>query len=247
MEFLGPAGPRVIKRLVGSFAPARVEVVVTARDLNRSIAALWQETIQNGRSWTWPEYVAGLRAACPWHDPAEITEAGRTFWRQQDLSRIAAAWGKEADRVTVVTVPHPGAAREELLDRFTTAAGIEPLEVAPGGGNESLGVASTLALRRMNELLLQQGVVFPQGADVRKALLAKQILAGRRPDEPALGLPVQDWVVSMCEGWWPGSGRSRSSWSVTGPTSHRSRCPGSTRRTCLLRPSRRLPSPAWRG
>ena len=51
----------------------------------------------------------------------------------------------------------------------------------------------------MNELLLERGVVFPQGADVRKALLAKQILAGRRPDEPALGLPVQDWVVSMCE------------------------------------------------
>ena len=117
MEFLGPAPPRVIGRLVRSFAPARVEVVVTARDLNRSIAALWQETIQNGRSWTWPEYVAGLRAACPWHDPAEITEAGRTFWRQQDLSRIAAAWGNETDRVTVVTVPHPGAARGELLDQ----------------------------------------------------------------------------------------------------------------------------------
>ncbi len=199
MEFLGPAGPRVIRRLIGSLAPARVEVVVTARDLNRSIAALWQETIQNGRSWTWPEYVAGVRAGCPWHDPAETTEAGRTFWRQQDLSRIAGSWGKAADRLTVVTVPHPGAAREELLDRFTTAAGIAPLEVASGGGNESLGVASTLALRRMNELLSEEGMDFPMASDVRKGFLAKRVLAARRPDEPGVGLPVQDWVVSMCE------------------------------------------------
>jgi hypothetical protein len=199
MEFLGPAGPRVLRRLIRSLAPARVEVVVTARDLNRSIAALWQETIQNGRSWTWPDYVAGVRQACPWHDPEEITEAGRTFWRQQDLSRIAGAWGKAADKVTVVTVPHPGAARGELLDRFTTAAGVEPLEIAPGGANESLGAASTLALRRMNQLLSEQGLDFPNGAELRKGYLAKKVLAARRPDEPAVGLPVQDWVVAMSE------------------------------------------------
>jgi hypothetical protein len=199
MEFLGPAGRNAIRRLATSVAPARIEVVVTARDLNRSIAALWQETIQNGRSWTWPQYVAGVRQACPWHDPQEVTEAGRTFWRQQDLSRIAETWSDAVDRVSVVTVPHPGAARGELLDRFTTAAGIDPLEVAKTGGNESLGAASTLALRRMNELLSEQGMVFPKGSRVRKGVLAKKVLAARRRDEPSLGLPVQDWVVTMSD------------------------------------------------
>ena len=52
MEFLGPARPTAIEHLLASVAPATVEVVITARDLNRSIAGLWQETIQNGRSWT---------------------------------------------------------------------------------------------------------------------------------------------------------------------------------------------------
>ncbi len=110
MEFLGPAGPKVIKRLVESVAPAPVEVIITARDLNRSIAALWQETIQNGRSWGWPEYVAGVREACPWHDPQDVGEAGRTFWRQQDLSRIADTWTAAGGRISLVTVPHPGCA-----------------------------------------------------------------------------------------------------------------------------------------
>jgi hypothetical protein len=195
MEFLGPAAPDRIRRIVDSLRPARVEVVVTARDLNRSIVALWQETIQNGRWWTWQEYVDGVRAASPGQRARKVSEAGRTFWRQQDLVRICRAWSAAADQCTLVTVPHPGASRTELLDRFARAAGLGDVELRKTGANESIGAASTLALREMNELLAGRDLAFPHGAALRKGVLAKQVLAGRRDVEPSIGLPVHDWVT----------------------------------------------------
>ena len=65
MEFLGPVAPERIAAVVASLRPAHVSVVVTARDLNRSIAAMWQETVQNGRWWTWPEYAVAVERARP--------------------------------------------------------------------------------------------------------------------------------------------------------------------------------------
>ncbi|HQR26619.1 MAG TPA: hypothetical protein PLP61_06215 [Nocardioides sp.] len=204
MEFLGPAKPRALQRVVRSLRPARVEVVVSVRDLNRSIVALWQETIQNGRWWTWEEYVAGVRAVRPDSADGPLTEAGRTFWRQQHAARVCAAWAEVADACTLVTVPPPGADRNTLTARFGEAAGF-PVEglVPPTQGNESIGAASTLALRRMNELLAERGLPFPQGSRIRKQVLAKQVMAAQRDAEPRIGLPVEDWVRATA-GWMTG-------------------------------------------
>jgi hypothetical protein len=195
MEFLGPAKQHRIRRVVSSLRPARVEVVVTVRDLNRSIVALWQETIQNGRWWTWPEYVEGVHTARPDSPGGTLTEAGRTFWRQQHAARICSAWGEVADACTLVTVPAPGAGPELLAERFGEAAGfpVSGLQ-SPARANESIGAASTLALRRMNEILAAQALPFPRGSRLRKNVLAKQVMAGQRHLEPRIGLPVEQWV-----------------------------------------------------
>lgn len=198
MEFLGPAREAAIRRVVGSLRPSRVEVVCTVRDLNRNLPAMWQETVQNGRSWTWPDYLAGVRAAGPGAtDVAEAgdAEAGRTFWRQQDAVRICRSWAAYADRVTVVTVPPLGAPRDELLERFATAAGFDAAGVVPGtSANESIGAASTQALRALNVLLAERGDEAPVGGKLRKGVLAKEVLASRRAEEARIGLPVEDWI-----------------------------------------------------
>lgn len=199
MEFLGPARPAVVRRAVGAFPDHDVDVVVTVRDLNRSIAAMWQETIQNGRTWTWPDYVDGLTAWRPGHraPDQQPTEAGRTFWRQQNAVRICRTWADEVgtDHLALVTVPHPGAPRGLLWERFAEVLGTDPEGFAPApAANESIGAASALALRRLNELLDDAGLSFPQGAPLRKRLLAKQVLAARKAAEPAIGLPVTGWV-----------------------------------------------------
>ncbi|QIK75633.1 hypothetical protein [Nocardioides piscis] len=198
MEYLGPARPVVVRRVLDTFPDHQVDVVVTARDLNRSIAAMWQETVQNGRTWTFADYLAGIEEWRPGHrdESRDAPESGRTFWRQQNLVRIARTWGEEVGApVTLVTVPPPGAPRELLWERFCSVLGTSPDGFAPARlDNESVGAASTLVIRRLNELLDEAGLPFPEGTDLRKGVLAKQVLAARKSVEPSTGLPVAPWV-----------------------------------------------------
>lgn len=198
MELLGPVRPDVAATLRDS-VDAEVDVVLTARDLNRSIPAMWQETVQNGRSWGWHDYVSGARTDRPSaRRGPPATEPGRAFWIQQDLVRMARTWASVVgpDRVTVVTVPPPGSPPELLWARFAGVVGseLDGLTSAPDP-NESLGAASASAVRRLNELLDAEGLPFPRGHQLRKRLLTKQVLAARKPTEPAIGLGVLPWVT----------------------------------------------------
>lgn len=200
-EMLAPAGPRQIDRIAEDLGP--VEVVLTLRDLNRSIVAMWQETVQNGRAWTWDEYLRGVELGRPgtWDGPREeLPAAARTFWRQQGAARLGRRWSR-AGRVHVVTVPHPGAAPTLLLERFAEVAAFDPggFEAARRG-NASLGAASTEVLRRMNALLDERGMRFPLGQRLRKRVLAKSIMPRLGVEDPRLGLPVHDWVREHAEG-----------------------------------------------
>ncbi|WP_372733813.1 hypothetical protein [Nocardioides sp.] len=199
MEFLGPAGAKRAAQVVREVGASRTSVVVTARDLGRTLVSMWQETIQNGRSWTWEDYLADAERRRPVEgtQKGDRTSAGGTFWRQQDIVRIYSDWAEVVgpDEVTLVTVPGPGSGRGLLAERFAEASGLPIDAAAPVTvGNESLGLASALVLRRLNELLDEQGLSFPAGNKVRKKLLAKQVLAARRSSEPALGLQPPDWV-----------------------------------------------------
>ncbi len=203
MEFLGPVSRDKVRHVVGtvralSSAP-RVSVVLTARDLNRSIAAMWQETVQNGRWWTWQEYLDGVEEARPRpeRDDDAITKAGRTFWRQQNLVRISRRWSlaEGVSDYSFITVPAPGAPPELLMQRFAEVIGFTANDLKPGPrANASLGAASAEALRRVNVHLAECGLEFPLGARLRKHVLAKEILAGRSGEEPKIGLPVAPWV-----------------------------------------------------
>lgn len=194
MEYLGPVKPGVAAGVVA--AVSTPEVVITVRDLNRCLAAMWQETIQNGRSWTWAEYLEAAQEQRPGRrlSRAEVSEAGRTFWRQQDAVRIARTWGELAP-VTVLTVPPPDASRSLLWNRVCEVLGLPATGWAEAeASNESIGAPSALALRRLNELLDEADLRFPVGSALRKQFLAKQVLAARKKQEPAIGLPVSRWL-----------------------------------------------------
>jgi hypothetical protein len=191
MEFLGAAGPKKIERVVASFPAGTLEVVVTARDLNRTIPAMWQESLKNGAVFTFDEYVAAVQA----HEGP-----GRVFWRQQAIAAMCRRWAEAigVDRVTLVTVPPPGASRDVLWRRFAQAADLDPdgLE-AHVASNESMGAASMEVMRRLNERLAD--LEFAEYAPTVKHRLAKRTLAARRDVEPALGFPIPDWLPALSQ------------------------------------------------
>ena len=185
MEYLAPMRPARIKTLPGEFPDRELRVVITVRDLGRSVPAMWQESLKNRQTWTWAEYLHGLE-----HDG----EPGRRFWRQQDAAKIARRWAGQlgADHVTVITIPPPGSDPEILWDRFCQVAGISPAtwQDAPRS-NESLGVASTLVMRRLNEQTADLGVA---AYKQRVKALAKHQLGKRKKQEDAIGFTAPRWL-----------------------------------------------------
>ncbi|WP_232679419.1 hypothetical protein [Nocardioides sp. R-C-SC26] len=199
MEFLGPAPRPAIERLLAELGHPELRVVITARDLARSLSSMWQESLQNGHSWTWEEYLDAAEAARPGErgSQAGSAGAGTHFWRRQGLARVVRNWSAVAgtDGVTVVTVPPAGSPSGVLEERFAGACGV-PIETGLDldRRNESLGLASSLALRQLNENLDARGRAYPAGAYVRKRVVAKTVLAARRAAESPLRVDPMPWM-----------------------------------------------------
>ncbi|GAB7004186.1 hypothetical protein JCM18899A_16580 [Nocardioides sp. AN3] len=186
MEFLAAAGVDRVRDVVDSFRGTALDVVVTVRDLGRAIPSMWQESVKNGRTWPWGEYVDGVR---------HHRGPGEDFWREQDAVAVTAKWSDVvgADHVTVVTLPRPGADPETLWQRFCQTTGLPPeASAAPESGNESLGAASAVLMERLNHRL--SDLPWPDYSRYVKFGLAKWILTGHRTAEPAIGFTIGRWL-----------------------------------------------------
>ena len=197
MEFLAANPAELIQRVVDSLAPARVEVVVTARDLGRNIPAMWQEGLKNSDAWDWAEYLEAVRNG----DPAQPGDA-RKFWRHMAYPAICRKWADAVGRenVTLLTVPHPGAPRTLLWERFCSVVGLDPAPFdLSSKSNVSIPAASALVMRALNERLLVDGMPahYPE---VVKHSLAKQGMVARKGVEPPIGFQAPRWVGRRAAG-----------------------------------------------
>jgi hypothetical protein len=186
MEYLVMAGQRGIGILADSFGDAELRIVVGVRDLGRAVPAMWQEAVKNRSTRTFSEYVDGIR---------DEADSGRRFWRQQHAGRIVSRWAGHLgpERVYVVTLPPPDARGELLWERFCEVAGIheEPSWDDAARINESLGVASALVMRRLNEMT---GDLSVKDYKRRVKALGKHLLPAHRSQEDAIGFTVPDWL-----------------------------------------------------
>jgi hypothetical protein len=198
MEWLGGAPTDQVARIVGSLAPSRVEVIITVRDLARTIPAAWQEFLQNSEVWSWTEFLGAVTSENP-----RATPAGNQFWAQQDLGKILAVWRDSvpAEQLHVVTLPPSGAPAGELWRRFSTVLGIDGALYDAGGrgSNESLGRESTELMLRLNHVARLRDVEWATYEDMFKQALAKRGLSKRKHlESPQRTLPpdLADWARS---------------------------------------------------
>jgi hypothetical protein len=176
-ETLGAISPDPIRRAVDSFPGREVRVLVTCRDLGRQIPAYWQERVKNRYARTYSHYLKELFGS--WNGGEASPNV--IFWRSQNVIALVRRWSEAvgAANVRLVTVPPPGAAKDELWRRFRLAAELPEveydLEVA---SNPSLGTAETELLRRLNPLFPE--LTWPQYQNRVKSRLVTQELAEGR-------------------------------------------------------------------
>ena len=193
-----------IRTIVDSLAPADVHVVLTARDLARVVPSSWQETVQNGLTWTWHEYVDSVRR------PPDARDAAATrFWRQHDVLSIVDRWTDVVGphRLQVVTVPRDDAPPGQLWRRFCVAVGLDATQYSLEGfgqpANTSLDRDAAEFLRLLNvRLEMPTGDKLPMAQYVQhvKRPLAKRALA-RLPSRHPIALSAADlaWATEQGE------------------------------------------------
>lgn len=140
-ELFSAASAAQAKRALESLDGIEVHLVITSRDLARSVPSAWQERLKFGLT-------TSLEA---WTPPAKKGEWG---WRTTDPAAVAARWGATLppDHVHIVTVPRTRAVETALWDRFAEACGLGglPLDLSMPRVNESLGAVEAELLRRVN-------------------------------------------------------------------------------------------------
>lgn len=151
-ELLTMAKPAHIERAVADLQPAEIHVILTVRDFERQLPAVWQERLKNGGIVSFARHFeqAVRDSAAPADEPAG-------FWRQQDAGAILQRWADvlPPSRIHVITVPPKGASPELLWRRFAHVVGIEPSSCTfpESEANTSLSPAQARFLRRINKSL----------------------------------------------------------------------------------------------
>lgn len=194
-EILAPAPKDKVCQVMRDLGDAEVHVVYSARDLARQLPAAWQESVKQGRKWTFARFLDRVEHGNPW------------FARAFDLPRVLGTWGTQLppERVHVVTVPHrgPDTPPDLLWHRFCEVLGVDPAwaPVDTDRANRSLGIAETQVVRRLNR---RMGRAARREAEFDQLVL-EHLAQGHLADRgsPPVRLPVAayPWVEERTERW----------------------------------------------
>lgn len=174
-ELFSAATAEQAQRVLADLAGIEVHVVITARDLARSVPSAWQERLKFGLT-------TPLEA---WEPPSADRPGSEWGWRTTDPASVAERWGGSlpASRVHIVTMPRSSDGAT-LWQRFATVCGIADITVqtALPRANESLGVVEAELLRRINEHVRPPIAGSREQARWLRDLLANTLLAARAGD-----------------------------------------------------------------
>jgi hypothetical protein len=194
-EILAPAPPAKVCKVMNDLADSEVHVVYSARDLGRQLPAAWQESVKQGRKWTFARFLDRVENGNPW------------FARAFDLPRVLGTWGANLppERVHVVTVPHraPATPPDLLWQRFCQAFDVDPAwaPLDSERANRSLGIAETQLVRRLNRRMGRAARREAPYDELVREFLAQGELADR--GSPPVRLPPDrfDWAEAQAEQW----------------------------------------------
>jgi hypothetical protein len=186
-EFLAEASDAAARRVVSDLGGQRVHVVVTLRPLTRILPSQWQQYLQNGYRFHYPEWLEGILK-----DPPDTPTPG--FWRRHRHDELIARWMKAAQNLTVVVVNDGD--RMMLLRTFESMLGLPRGFLIPGqnAANRSLTLAEAEVLRLLNEEFGRREWPSRNYARfVRYGAIQQLKTRQPRPEEPRIATPV--WAL----------------------------------------------------
>lgn len=181
-EFFAAASAEQAVEAVAALAPARVELVVTAREPLGLFAASWQESLKNKGTTPMADYSRHVS-----RKPTAIWN-----WRTLDLRLVLERWSVAVPHERIHVLPlDRSAPREEIWHRFGGLLGLETTsyDLSRSFPNESMGVVEAELLRRVNAHLDSFSGAFDRGVYIR-TFLADERLVPRR-GEPFWPYPDQ--------------------------------------------------------
>jgi hypothetical protein len=176
-------------------AGSDVHVVYSARDLGRQLPAAWQESIKQGRKWTYRRYLNRLERGRPW------------FYRAFDLPAVLGTWGAglPPEHVHLVTVPQRGATPPggSLWERFCSVVGIDPAwaPLDSDQANRSLGIAETQVIRQLNRRMERATRREAEYDELIRQMLAQDQLVKRESAPVRLPPRRYPWAEEQTERW----------------------------------------------
>ena len=194
-EILGALLPDQIARLLDAVPGYEIHVIVTVRDLARTLPSAWQQETQARSVTGLADFVAEF---------SNYEQRAYNFHRRRVLQSVLDRWEHHVppDRVHVVTVPPRSADPMTLLSRFCALLEIDPttLDVAASRPNTSLGVVQAELMRRVNAAVGDR-LTHPRGEydEHAKKFLAKQVLQSQGGRPARLPDSTFEWCVQASE------------------------------------------------
>lgn len=193
-EILAPAPADTVAKVMRDLRGSEIHLVYSVRDLGRQLPAAWQESIKQGRKWTFRRFLNSAERGNAW------------FARAFDLPGVLSTWGRDLppEQIHVVTVPrHNTSDPDQLWHRFCRALDIDP-DWAPldsDKSNRSLGAVETQLIRRLNRRMGQEVRRDAVYDDLILRLLARERLSSRRSAAVSLPPTRYDWAEEQGRLW----------------------------------------------
>ena len=195
-EHLASLTPDQVQRAVDSLKGREVHVVYTTRNLAHLLPSEHQEYVKHRSPLTYEEWATRVfehRDRGP----------GKWFWSVHSPVDVVERWSTavESGNIHVLTLPLPGAPKDELWHRFCAVVDVDPSVATDFDvmGNDSLGLAETEVLRRVN-IALPDGFPRWHHTGLTRDILASRILGPRsKSARPPVPEPIRAAVLNQTE------------------------------------------------
>lgn len=195
-EVFGGSTEEQVARLGEALGGREAHLLITVRDIARTIPSAWQQTVKGGSQVPYETFVDAV--------VSREGEVAAGFWRAYDVPAMLDRWKGlvEPSRMHVVLLPPPGAAPTVLLDRFCGVLGIDPASLTAESvrANESLGRAQAELLLRINGLLAPPTFRRDLHGPVLKRGFAIGVLAPQKGDRIPMLAQHRAWCEEHARG-----------------------------------------------